>query len=344
MIALAGLTTLQVGGPAPEVVDAVTEAELIDAVARCDAEGVPVLILGGGSNVLIGDDGFDGIVVRTLVRGVSIIEEADHAIVTAGCGEPWDDVVRLAVEREWSGIDALSGIPGLVGATPIQNVGAYGQDVSQVISNVRAWDRDDGRVRDLTPDECVFGYRDSVFKHQRDRWVVLAVTYRLPRDPWTVIRYAQLADALGVAPGEAATSAAVRDAVLALRRAKGMVLDAEDPDTRSAGSFFTNPVVGADVASRLPAECPRYPSAFGVKVSAAWLIEQAGVGRGWELRPGSGARVSTKHTLALTNTGTAAAHDIVELARAIRARVQAAFDVALEPEPTLINCSLDDHA
>lgn len=340
MTRLAELTTLRVGGPAREVIEARTETELIDAVRACDAAGTSVLIVGGGSNLLVGDDGFDGVVIRALVPGISVIDEPDHVVLTAWCGEPWDDVVALCVEQGLAGIEALSGIPGLVGATPIQNVGAYGQEVADVIVNVRVLDRDECVVRDLGPEDCRFGYRDSRFKHEPTRFVVLAVSYRLARDPWSVVRYAQLADALGIETGGTATVPAVRDAVLALRRAKGMVLDPDDPDTASAGSFFTNPVLDAAAAKALPAECPRYPSAHGVKVSAAWLIEQAGIGRGWQVHAGSGARVSTKHTLALTNTGSASADDVLALARAIRDRVEARFGVQLEAEPMLVRCVL----
>ena len=340
MTQLAELTTFGVGGPAGEVIVAGTEADLVEVVRECDATGRPLLVVGGGSNLLVGDGGFDGVVLRALVRGVSIIEEHDHVTVTAGCGEPWNDLVDLAVGKGWAGIEALCGIPGLVGATPIQNVGAYGQEVADVIANVRVLDRDEGIVRDLSPADCAFGYRESRFKREPSRFIVLAVSYRLARDPWSVVRYAQLADALGIEVGSTATIKAVRDAVLALRRAKGMVLDASDPDTASAGSFFTNPVLGEAAAAVLPAQCPRYPAARGVKVSAAWLIEQSGIGRGWQVRPSSGARVSTKHTLALTNTGGASADDLLELARAIRDRVEQRFGVRLEPEPTLVNCTL----
>lgn len=340
MTSLAQFTTLGVGGPAREVHAPVTEAELIDVVRGADLRGTPLLVIGGGSNLLIGDTGFDGVVVRPQVRGVSIVEERDAVTVTAGCGEPWDDLVSLCVERGWSGIDALSGIPGLVGATPIQNVGAYGQEVSQCIANVRVWDRDERTVRDLSPAECGFSYRDSVFKHQPDRWVVLAASFRLAPTPWTVVAYAQLAEALSINVGDVASSAAVRDAVLRLRRAKGMVLDPNDVDTASAGSFFVNPVIATTAAAALASDCPRYPSASGVKVSAAWLIEQAGITRGWQLRPESRARVSTKHTLALTNTGGASAHDLIELARAIRVRVQAQFGIELQAEPRLVGCEL----
>ena len=307
---------------------------------RSDRDDVPLLIVGGGSNLLVGDEGFDGIVIRTLVHGTSIVEERDDVIVTSGCGEPWDDLVALAVERGWGGIEALSGIPGLAGATPIQNVGAYGQEIADVISNVRVWDRDERAVRDLSPADCAFGYRDSRFKHEPHRFIVLALSMRLHRDDRSIIRYAQLADALGVDVGDVAAIGSVREAVLGLRRAKGMVLDPADVDTASAGSFFMNPIVDVEVAASLPDDCPRYPAEHGVKVSAAWLIEQSGIGRGWQLRPGSPARVSTKHTLAITNSGGATAEDLLVLARAIRDRVSERFGITLEAEPTLVNCAL----
>lgn len=337
---LADHTTLRVGGPAARFVRCRTEAQVVEAVLASDAAGIPVLVLGGGSNLLVCDEGFDGTVVHAGARGFSVVAGTDSVVVTAACGEPWDAVVAQVVGTGWSGIEALSYIPGLVGATPVQNVGAYGQDVAQTIAGVRVLDRGERAVVDLTPAQCQFGYRDSVFKHEPHRWVVLQVSYRLSRDPWSVVRYQQLAESLGIEVGQTATSAAVRDAVGQLRRSKGMVLDAADADTHSAGSFFTNPVVGRQVADRLPPECPRYPAADGVKVSAAWLIEHAGVTRGWHLHRADGARVSTKHTLALTNAGTATAAELLELARAIRDRVHERFAIELLPEPTLVGCSL----
>ena len=337
---LADLTTLRVGGPAREIVRATTEAALVQAVLDADATGVPVLLVGGGSNLLVSDDGFDGLVVVADNRGLATVHERDRVIVTAGAGEPWDALVAHAVEQGWAGVEALSWIPGSVGATPIQNVGAYGQDVSQVITNVRVLDRAEHLVRDLHPDECEFGYRHSIFKHEPGRWVVLSVSFALSPEPWSVVRYAQLADALSVRVGDVAAASAVRATVGELRRSKGMVLDPLDPDTRSAGSFFTNPIVATGVADELPAACPRYPSDAGVKLSAAWLIEQAGVTRGWQVRPSAPVRVSTKHTLAITNANDGTAEDVLELARAVRRRVHDAFGIALEPEPVLVGCSL----
>ena len=339
-VRLADHTTLGVGGPADAFQVADTEADLVAQVLRCDDAGTQVLILGGGSNIVCGDSGFIGTVIQASVKGLDIIEENDQVIVTAGCGESWDDLVAFTVSKGWAGIEAMSGIPGFVGATPIQNVGAYGQDVAGVICNVRVFDRDEQSIRDLTPDECGFRYRSSALKEQLGRWVVLAVSFRLAKDPWSIVRYAQLALALGVEVGEVATCAAIRDEVIELRRGKGMVLDAADSDTRSAGSFFTNPIVSVDVAELLDPDCPRYPADRGVKLSAAWLIEQAGIGRGWRLHPESGAQVSGKHSLALTNVGDATTEQVLELARAVQYRVRERFGIDLVAEPTLVNCAL----
>lgn len=337
---LADHTTLGIGGPAREFIRCTTEADLVDVVRARDEAGTPVLLLGGGSNLVVADAGFDGTVVQVALEGISDIVERDRVLVTAGAGEPWDDVVAFTVSQGWAGLEAMSFIPGTVGATPIQNVGAYGQDVASVISNVRVLDRDECVVRDLTPADCAFGYRTSVFKHEPDRWVVLAVSFVLAPDPWSVVRYAQLAEALGVAVGDAVTAEAVRASVGHLRRAKGMVLDSADPDTRSAGSFFTNPIVSEAVAETLPDDCPRFPAHDGVKLSAAWLIEHAGVHRSWQVRPMAKARVSTKHTLALTALPGATTDDVLELARAVQARVRDAFAITLQPEPVLVGCSL----
>lgn len=335
---LADHTTLRVGGPAAEFVSCHTEGEIIAAVRQADDRRSPVLLLAGGSNLLVADEGFPGRVVHIASRGVRTEVTVDRIRVIAAAGEPWDEVVAATVDAGWSGLEAMSWIPGSVGATPVQNVGAYGQEVSQTIESVRVLDRDEGVVRVLSAEECGFAYRSSVFKHEPHRWVVLEVTYALSADPHCVVRYEQLADALGLRVGDVATTAHVRDAVGALRRAKGMVLDPDDPDTASAGSFFVNPVVDAAVARTLPEACPRYPAVEGVKLSAAWLIEQSGITRGWQLRPG--ARVSTKHTLALTNAGGATASDVLDLARAIRSQVLERFGIGLSPEPTLIGCAL----
>jgi UDP-N-acetylmuramate dehydrogenase len=337
---LAEHTTLRVGGPARAWVVAETEQQVIDVVRACDAAGEPLLVLGGGSNILAGDAGFPGTVLQVAVRGLTVEVEGRSATLGIMAGEPWDDVVSRAVGQGWSGIEALSGIPGLAGATPVQNVGAYGQEVSQVVTGVRAWDRLTGRIEHLGHEECRFEYRSSVFKQQPGRWVVLSVAMMLRAHPAGTVRYAELAAALGVAVGAEADVRDVRNAVIALRRRKGMVLDESDHDTWSAGSFFTNPVVDRRVAGMLPADCPRYPSPRGVKLSAAWLIERSGVARGHRSAPGSMARVSSKHTLALTNAGGASADDVLELARDIRARVVARFGIELEPEVDLVGCTL----
>ena len=336
---LAECTTLRVGGPARDWIVAETEDDLVDAVRRLDAAGEPVLLLGGGSNLVVSDGGFPGTVIEIATRGADAESVEGGVRLALAAGEPWDDIVSRAVAHGWAGIEALSGIPGLVGATPVQNVGAYGQDVAQVITAVRALDRSTGEVIELSGAECDFGYRTSRFKRDTDRWVVLSVTMALGDGGRGRIGYAELAASLGVPVGADAEISAIRGAVLALRARKGMVLVADDHDTWSAGSFFTNPVVTPDVAAGLPDDCPRYPAEAGVKVSAAWLIEQAGVGRGFAL-PGSHAAVSGRHTLALTNRGGATAAEIIDLARAVRAAVQECFAIELTPEPMLVGLSL----
>lgn len=333
--ALAELTTFRIGGPIGSLRVASTELELIDAVREADAAGTPVLLVGGGSNLLCADTGFAGTVIAIRTRGVEVVERGSVVRVTVAAGEQWDALVARAVGQGWSGIEALSGIPGLVGATPIQNVGAYGQDVSQVIREVRAWDRIENSLVTLSNGDCDFGYRSSRFKDQIDRFVVLEVVFELAAGNRGSVEYSQLAQSLGVSIGDELPLTPIRDAVLALRRGKGMVIDDSDTDTWSAGSYFTNPIVDAIRAAMVPAECPRYPSFAGTKLSAAWLIEQAGIERGYRVRADAPARVSTKHTLALTNTGGATAADIRELADVIRRRVLEEFGIELVPEPRL---------
>ncbi|MBU4336247.1 MAG: UDP-N-acetylmuramate dehydrogenase [Actinobacteria bacterium] len=353
---LAQLTTLGVGGPARRYVETRTEAELIAAVVAADAAGDPLLVLGGGSNVLVHDAGFDGVVVRDLRDALEVPDHSACAGITlvAPAGAPWDAVVRYAVAGDLTGVEALSGIPGSVGATPVQNVGAYGQEVAQTIAVVRVWDRGRGRVRTLPLSDLRFGYRTSVLKASMrpdpadprapwgptPRYVVLDVTFQLRKASLSrPIAYPELAAALGVAVGERAPLAQVRAAVLALRAGKGMLLDDADPDTRSAGSFFTNPVLDASAAAALPADAPRFEAGDGrVKTSAAWLIDRAGFARGFGL-PGPAA-VSTKHVLALTNRGGASAEDLLALARTVRDGVQAVFGVRLEVEPVLVGVEL----
>ncbi|MBB5472330.1 UDP-N-acetylmuramate dehydrogenase [Cellulomonas hominis] len=350
------LTTLGVGGPVADYVETTSEADLIEAVRTADDAGTPLLVLGGGSNLLVSDAGFDGTVVRDVRRDLTTPDHSACAgvTVTVVAGTPWDDVVAHAAAHRLKGIEALSGIPGSTGATPVQNVGAYGQEVAQTIATVRVWDRQRSRVRTLPLVDLQFGYRTSLLKRSMralpddadpgapwfptPRYVVLDVTFQLRvADLSEPIAYGELARELGVAVGERAPLPDVRAAVLALRGRKGMVLDAGDPDTRSAGSFFTNPVLPAD--AELPEDAPRYPAGDGlVKTSAAWLIEQAGFGKGYGL-PGPAA-LSTKHTLALTNRGGANAGDLLALARTVRDGVALRFGIALEPEPVLVGTAL----
>ncbi|GEP38668.1 UDP-N-acetylenolpyruvoylglucosamine reductase [Nocardioides psychrotolerans] len=337
---LADHTTLHLGGPARRFVVARTEAELVAAVRRADEVGEPLLVLGGGSNLVVGDAGFDGTVVQVATTGVLPDVEGDDAscggvLVTVAAGESWDALVATAVERGWVGIEALSGIPGSVGATPIQNVGAYGQEVSQTVASVRVWDRTLHGVRTFANADCDFAYRHSRFKADPGRQVVLSVTFQLAQGTLGApVGYAELARTLGVEPGQRAPLAACREAVLGLRRGKGMVLDEADHDTWSAGSFFTNPVVAPEV---VPEGAPAWPVDGGVKTSAAWLIEHAGFGKGY----GSGAvAVSGKHTLALTNRGGATTEDLLGLAREVRDGVEARFGIRLVNEPVLLGCVL----
>jgi UDP-N-acetylmuramate dehydrogenase len=331
---LAPLTTLRLGGPARELVDARSEDDLVEAVRGAEE---PLLVLAGGSNLVIADEGFDGTVVRVATRGV----ERDGERLVVQAGEPWDPLVAQCVADGLQGFECLAGIPGTVGATPIQNVGAYGQEVSETVEWVRVLDRADDAVRELAAADCGFRYRGSVFKY-RDRWVVLAVAFRLRRSRESgPIRYAELARALGIEVGATAPLRDVREAVLALRRAKGMVIDPADPDSVSAGSFFTNPVLSRTefdaLRERAGADPPAWPDEDGrVKTSAAWLIQRAGFERGFGSGP---AGISTKHTLALVNRGGATTAELVALAREIAAGVERAFGVRLTPEPVLVGLS-----
>jgi UDP-N-acetylmuramate dehydrogenase len=347
---LAGYTTLRLGGPARRFVEATTDDELIGAVRKADEAGEDVLVLGGGSNLVVADEGFPGTVVHVATRGVSVTPGASggHVLVRAQAGEEWEPFVARCVDEGLAGVECLSGIPGRLGATPIQNVGAYGQDVSETIVEVRAYDRERGEIVTLDRDACRFSYRNSAFKGS-SRHVVLEVAFALAlADLSTPVRYAELARGLGVEPGERVPLKDAREAVLALRRGKGMVLDADDPDTRSAGSFFTNPILAAAqvadlerrVADRLGADAafPRYPEADGhVKTSAAWLIDKAGFAKGHARGP---VRISSKHTLALTNPGGARTEDLLALAREVRDGVRAAFGVTLVNEPVFVGVRL----
>ena len=335
---LAALTTLRLGGPARHLVTVTEDAQIPELVRGTE----PVLVLAGGSNVVVSDEGFAGTVLLLRTQGFRPVPEADGVNLTLAAGEPWDDVVARTVAEGWSGIECLSGVPGSAGATPIQNVGAYGQEITETLLSVEAYDRNLGRMVTFTPAECGLGYRMSVFKHV-DRWVVLSVTLRLHRSDLSMpIRYAELARALGVSVGDRAPLADVRATVLKLRAGKGMVLDPDDPDTYSAGSFFTNPVIDAEtfagVQERAEVEVPSWPGEDGtVKVSAAWLIEHAGFTKGY---PGDGVGISSKHTLALTNRGRGTTRALLDLAREIRDGVRERFGVELRPEPVLVNCEL----
>ena len=336
---LANHTTFRLGGPARRFVEATTEQQLIDTVADCDSRGEPVLVLGGGSNVLIADEGFGGTVVKVATRGVRA-EAADcsGAQLEVAAGETWDDLVARAVAAQWSGMETLSGIPGSVGAVPIQNVGAYGAEVATLIQRVRTWDRAEGAIRSFAAAECGFGYRDSRFKREKGRHLVLRVDFQLPLgDLGQPVRYPELARALGVEVGQRAPAARVRETVLTIRRGKGMVLDANDHDTWSAGSFFTNPILTPGQAASLPAEAPRFSAGEGVKTSAAWLIQHAGFPAGHGSGP---ARLSTRHVLALTNRGHATTADVLALAREIRDGVRERFGITLVPEVNLVGVSI----
>ena len=363
---LAEYTTLGLGGPARDFMSADSEQDLIDAVRSADRAAEPVLLLGGGSNLVISDEGFPGTVVHVNTRGLTYVDAGDGAIeVTVAAGLDWDDVVAATAAEGLAGLEPLSGIPGRAGATPIQNVGAYGREVAEVITQVRVYDRQEDRVRVIPNDSCRFSYRASLFKSARleslvsrpgdpstaagqPRYVVLDVTFRLVRQSLSVpVRYAELAAELGIELGEQAAVGEVRAAVIKIRSRKGMVLNPGDPDTHSAGSFFFNPVitaaefaaVEAAAAARGIAQVPRYPAAGGlVKVPAAWLIERSGFAKGYGAP--APARVSSKHTLALVNTGEATTADLLTLAREIVSGVQAAYGVTLTPEPILIGVTL----
>jgi UDP-N-acetylmuramate dehydrogenase len=342
-MALRELTTLRLGGPCQDVVAADSEASLIEAVAAADSAGRQVLLLSGGSNVVVADSGFDGRVVLVRTRGVAVGQvEGDPDLVVAAAGESWPRFVMEMVAAGRSGVEALAGIPGCVGSTPIQNVGAYGQEVADTIASVRVWDRDAAVVRELPPAACGFAYRSSTFKIRPQRYVVLAVNFRLPRrQDSSPIRYPELAARLGVDVGRPAPLADVSRTVLELRRGKGMVLDAQDHDTWSAGSFFTNPVLTPAEAAELDPAAPRFDAGGGrVKTSAAWLIQHAGFTKGYRLQPTAPVSISTKHTLALTNRGGASTADLLALARTVRAGVRAKFGVTLVPEPVLVGCAL----
>jgi UDP-N-acetylmuramate dehydrogenase len=331
---LSDLTTIRLGGPARRVVTADSSQALVEAVRSADRSGEPVLLIGGGSNLVVGDSGWPGVVVRIGTRGLRWNDEVE---VVAEAGVNWDYLVCATLAAGLSGLETMSGIPGLVGATPVQNVGAYGYEVSDVLAALTVYDRRNDSTRVWRPDECGFGFRTSAFKHT-DRYLILDATIRLTaRAESGPVRYLELARRLGVEQNGRAALPDVRAAVLDLRRSKGMVLDEFDHDTWSVGSFFVNPVV--DVVPEPASGCPRWETAGRIKLSAAWLIEQAGFGKGFGLDRGRGrASVSTKHSLALTNRGGATTVELLALASVIRAGVEARFGVRLAPEAHLSNC------
>ena len=374
-VPLRDLTTLRVGGLPARMVAPGTEQQLIDAALGVWADHDDWMLLGGGSNTVAGDEGFDGTVIRLVTRGVEVLptDAPDRVRLRVQAGEPWDDLVAHAVERGWSGIEALSGIPGAAGAAPVQNIGAYGQELSSSLVAIDFLDYDTGEVQRMPAAELQLGYRTSLLKQGR-RGIVLAIELELHDTAAEAsvlgaalgqpVAYEQLAGALGVQLGDRVPITQLRDTVLALRASKGMVLDPADPDTASAGSFFTNPIVTENFARSLPESAPRWPlepdvpdrviplehyAGVGpvpgadaprlVKLSAAWLIERTGITRGFRL-PGSRAAISSKHTLALTNTGGATADEVAQLARFVQGRVVAEFGVILQPEPVLIGVTL----
>lgn len=395
-VEFSGFTTLQVGGPIGRLVTATTQRDLVDLANEAWSSGDQWLALGGGSNLLVGDDGFDGTVIRIATKGIEVLPRsaaADDVVrLRVQAGEVWDELVAWTVEHGYSGIEALSGIPGSVGAAPVQNIGAYGQELAATLVAIEFLDEGAERPRRMTADELELGYRTSVLK-QGLAGIVVSVELELHDTAHELavlgealgqpIAYAQLAGALHVQQGDRVPVAQVRETVLALRASKGMVLDPADPDSVSAGSFFTNPIVTERTARSMPADAPRWyvepdepdevtplatiasgtpldaflelqaeleasdgasqPDAPGpgplVKLSAAWLIEHSGIGRGFAL-PGSRAAISSKHTLALTNRGGASAAELAQLARFVQQRVQAEFGIVLRPEPVLVGVEL----
>jgi UDP-N-acetylmuramate dehydrogenase len=339
---IGAFTTLRLGGPAGRLVTAVDEDQVLATLREPHPAGL--LVLAGGSNVVVADEGFPGTVLLLRTRGLRTVPDGDRVRLTVAAGEPWDEVVAATVDTGLAGLECLSGIPGSAGATPIQNVGAYGQEVAETIVAVRAYDRATESVVTLAPDACGFAYRTSIFKHD-DRFVVLSADFSLTLSPLSSpIRYGELAKALDVPPGDRVPLAEARAAVLKLRAGKGMVLDDADHDTWSAGSFFMNPVLTRDEFVALKekggAGVPAYPAPDDmVKSSAAWLIQHAGFGRGYA-RPGANVSVSTKHTLSLTNRGAGTTAELLDLAREIQAGVRARFGVRLHPEVSLVNCAL----
>lgn len=337
---LSSFTTLRVGGPARKIVHAHSEAELIEFVKAADSAKEPILILGGGSNLLISDAGFAGTVIRVESKGNALDYDAcSGGMIEVSAGEDWDKFVEISIEKGFADLESLSGIPGTVGGAPIQNIGAYGHEVSETIARVKTYDRSKGEVKTFTNTECKFSYRNSIFKEQPGRYVILTVTFQLRKGAQSLpITYAELAKQLSVNIGDQVEVTKVREAVLKLRASKGMLINLEN-EINSAGSFFVNPILSKSAADKLPADAPRWPQNDGkIKTSAAWLMEHSGVVKGEKL---AGAQISDKHVLALTNSGDATAEDIIELAKRARKKVYEKFGIKLEAEVQLVGVNLD---
>ncbi|HCP72217.1 MAG TPA: UDP-N-acetylenolpyruvoylglucosamine reductase [Actinobacteria bacterium] len=337
---LSSFTTLRVGGPARKIIHAHSEAELIEFVKAADSAKEPILILGGGSNLLISDAGFAGTVIRVESKGNALDYNAcSGGLIEVSAGEDWDKFVEISIEKGFADLESLSGIPGTVGGAPIQNIGAYGHEISETIARVKTYDRSKGKVKTFTNTECKFSYRNSIFKEQPGRYVILTVTFQLRKGAQSLpITYAELAKQLSVNIGDQVEVTKVREAVLKLRASKGMLINLEN-EIYSAGSFFVNPILSKSAADQLPADAPRWPQNDGkVKTSAAWLMEHSGVIKGEKL---AGAQISDKHVLALTNSGDATAEDIVELAKKARKKVYEKFGIKLEAEVQLVGVNLD---
>jgi UDP-N-acetylmuramate dehydrogenase len=339
MTNLSELTTLHVGGPATKVLRATSEEELIAAVSAGDAAGTPLLIIGGGSNLLVSDAGFDGTVIVVETRGNSYeIDACSGGMLQVAAGTDWDEFVAFTLEKKLANLESLSGIPGTVGAAPIQNIGAYGHEVSEVIARVRTYDRHEKAIKTFTADQCEFTYRDSIFKRSGDRYVILDVTFQLRRGEYSLaVKYKELADALGVDLDARVPTLELREAVLALRAKKGMLYN-EAVQNWSAGSFFVNPIISAEQAATLPENAPRWAQEDGrVKIPAAWLMENSGVVKGEGI---NGAKISERHVLAIANAGGATTEDIIALARSARTRVQERFGITLTPEVRFVGVEL----
>jgi UDP-N-acetylmuramate dehydrogenase len=338
MASLRDYTSLRVGGEATRFVEVSTEEEIVSAIEA--AGDSPILIIGGGTNILVADSGFAGTVIRlSNNKTESEIDACSGATLTIGAGSDWDRFVASTISRGFAGLETLSGIPGTVGAAPIQNIGAYGHEASEFITQVRTYDREQKAIKTFTNSECEFEYRNSIFKKNPGRYVVISVQFQLRiGQESTPIAYLELAKKLGINQGEKALVPDTRSAVIELRRSKGMILDRNDRDSWSAGSFFTNPIVSAEVAASLPEGAPRWPISNGtVKVSAAWLIENSGINKG---DASGGARISSKHVLALTNAGNATAEDLCALARQVQQSVRKTFAIELTPEVNLVGVKL----